>query len=235
MSTELQKLEIDEVSGVDAPAHGIGGWMVMKNGDVQASTEAQLAAVYATLAGADVIAAAPEDVRKAAQLVADFAERQLSAPEPEPSLIEKMKTLFKGKQPVPAQPDDDADDAEPQAAAKPKVKKDKGKAKVAQPNGTDDSQNTQEAQDVKKSAILSEVQELRKALTERDERHEADMEVLKNALVGTLERVEQLENELTGSAQISGQEYASVEKAAGSTSLQAGIMRAFAGDRVTLS
>lgn len=216
----------------------------MKSEENPANAEAQLATIYAALGTADVLKRedVPEDVRKAATLLASFAEKELSAPEPEPSLIQKMKAVFKARnsQPTPTQPDDDADDVEPKGPAKP-VNKDK----TAMPNSTDDVQDTQEAQDVAKAEtepaksatepILKELKKLRKAAEAEREELRGDLDVIKSALGAALDRISELENGSVGSYQVSGQEYAEVNKAADSNSLRAGIMRAFQGDRITLS
>lgn len=224
MSTELVNLQIDEASGVDAPAHSIPGWMVMKNSTPEQAAEAQLAALYATIGGASVLDGAPEDIQKAAGLLSEFVEKQLTAPEP--TLIEKMAKLFKSK-PAPAVVDDaDADDTN----KAPKVKKAKKSKKVVAPaNGTNDSSANVEPDVFQKALepLSSQLEDIRKAQA-------ADMDAMREILAKAFERIETLEAELTGSYQPVGQEgSAPVEK--GAPSLTDGIMSAFSGNRVTLS
>ena len=239
MSTELQNLKIDEVSGVDAPAHSIPGWMVMKaEGDAPlAAVETQLATLYASLNGASALAGAPEDVRKAAVALNEYVEAQLTAPEPEPTLIEKMKAIFKAK-PKPVQPDPDNDNDMP-GAEKP-VKKGKKGAKVAQPDGDDDPTNTQDAQDVSKAVEKA----VKKALKSHDEAHQAQLEEVAKAVGDELEgirevakalldRIEGIENEMVGSYQVPGQDLQPVTKSAPSSA--DAVMAALHGAKVTLS
>lgn len=226
VSTELVNLQIDEASGVDAPAHSIPGWMVMKNSTPEQAAEAQLAALYATIGGASVLDGAPEDIQKAATTLSEFVEKQLTAPEP--TLIEKMAKLFKGTKPAPAQVDDDDDDDDTNKA--PKVKKAKKEKKVVAPaDGTNDSSANVEPDVFQKALepMTVELDEIRKAYT-------ADMDAMREIIAKAFERIENLEAELTGSYQPSGQEgTAPVEKSA--PSLSDGIMSAFSGNRVTLS
>jgi hypothetical protein len=234
VATELQNFKIDEVSGVDAPAHSIPGWIVMKSEDgaPQAAAETQLAALYATLGSASCLTGAPEEVRKAAVALNEYVEKQLSAPEPEPSLIEKMKSIFKGKSapPTAAMSDNDGDDDDEPGKVSKKVKKNKV---ATPPNGTDDPQATQEAQDVAKAvkkALKKEREEqlevIAKAMTE-------EFDGMREVMKAMLDRIENLEGELAGSYQVPGQDFAPVAKAA--PSLTEGIMSAFHGNRVTLS
>ena len=242
VATELTELEINHMAGVDAPANSVPGWMVMKEGTEVQAAEAQLAAIYATLGGASVLEGAPEEVRKAAQDLATYVEKQLSAPEPEPSLIEKMKALFKA-QPKPQNPDEGASDEEDGGALgqkpnmKKKVKKDK---KLVAPADGDDDPAAKESRDVQKELVTKavstmvekELAPVVESVMELRKQYDQDSEVLRDALVKALDRIEYLENEIIGSYQPTGQE--SVEKSVTAGSLEAGVLSAFMGNRVTL-
>lgn len=118
MSTRLDSLGIEEVSGVDHPATGIEGWLVMKSADGQVdavrTAEAQLGSVYATLAAATVLDGAPESIVKARDELRSFVEKELTPEAQEPTLIEKLRSHFRA---APAAPVAKAEPAEPAAPA----------------------------------------------------------------------------------------------------------------------
>lgn len=237
MSTELTELEIQHIAGVDAPANSIPGFMVMKEGTEAQAAEAQLAAIYATLGGATVLQGAPEEIRKAVEQVSGYVEKQLSADEPEPSLIEKMKALFKA---VPKADQGASDDAPDDQDGKTKTKKAKSKKLVAPADGDDDLA-AKESRDVQKAEVKERVEKalekqltpVMKELTDLRKQYETDLDSLREVLAKMIERQELLENELVGSYQPVGQE-GTVEKSVAAGSLEAGILSAFAGNRVSL-
>ena len=125
MSTRLDSLGIDEVSGVNHPATGIEGWLVMKSADGQVdavrTAEAQLGSVYATLAAATVLDSAPEAIVKARDELRSFVEKELTPEPSEPTLIEKLRSHFRAGA-APAEPVAKAEPTEPAAPAEPVLK-----------------------------------------------------------------------------------------------------------------
>lgn len=102
----------------------------MKSADGQVdavrTAEAQLGSVYATLAAATVLDSAPEAIVKARDELVTFVEKELSPEPTEPTLIEKLRSVFK----APAAPVAKAEPAAPAAtepaapAAEPVAKAD---------------------------------------------------------------------------------------------------------------
>ena len=78
--TELRKLLIEELSGVDEPAHGYADWLLTKSADDPAALDAVLADAaqsFTTLdegldATGDYLEGAPEDVRKAHSELSEY-------------------------------------------------------------------------------------------------------------------------------------------------------------------
>lgn len=97
MATQLTKLQMEEISGVDSPANEQPGWLVMKSADTQGADniEAGAAALYSTLAAADqFLTAAPDEIAKAKDTLATYCETLLLDPEPRVTLADKVRGIF---------------------------------------------------------------------------------------------------------------------------------------------
>lgn len=233
MPTELTSLELDEVSGVDHPAHGVEGWMVIKSADgAVAQAETQLAALYANLGAASVLEGAPEELVKAREAMMTYIEKQLSPPDVEPTLFDKIRKLFHSED---VEPDVEKGKMPPQFAAD--WKKKKADAEDEKDGGDDEDT---EDKPVKKEAAPApdpgpSMEDIEKSFTDAVEKSLAplseDLEGLREVIVKMIDRIENVEDYVTGSAQEPGQDDGMVYKSA--PTLRDGILSAAMGNRVT--
>lgn len=259
-ATELQDLGIDEVSGVDAPANQMPGWMVMKSEEgAAAEAEAQLATLYGAIGGAGALADAPEDVRKAAELLAGHCEKQLTSEDDEAdTLISKMMRLFKrqeravedlekaskgkpfgGKKASPFGSDGDGNDGDGNDGEddgdEDDVKKagdeTRGTAGTAPADGTDDLYSNMEP-DVIEKALEPLAQHVEDSIEKSLAPVAEDMETFREVIEKMMDRIERLEDTVVGSSQPYGQEAGEVQKG---FTFQDAIVAAAAGSRVTLN
>lgn len=91
MATELQKLQVNELSGVEHPANEAPGWLVMKSADEREALlkevdrmESDFAILYASLKAAEgYLGDAPEEVTSAASALVGYVESLFSEGEGE--------------------------------------------------------------------------------------------------------------------------------------------------------
>lgn len=228
-SIELQDLAIDEVSGVDAPANAVPGWMVIKSEDgAIASAEAQLASLYAGIAQATALDGAPENVRKAAEILAGYAESQLSdEDDPNETLIQKMKRAFKKQ-------DKAVKKAVKQALAEADVEKASDETRKPQLNNSDANDEDDDADDNVAKALGEHASHLESVVEKAVEGVSQDLDIFREVIEKMLDRLETVEDMVVGSSQAMGQEYAPVVEKSAPT-LRDAILSAAAGNRVTIN
>lgn len=202
----------------------------MKSEDSAPSAgEAQLASLYAAIGGASVLADAPEAVQKAARELTAHIEKELDSPEEGDTLFRRLTKFFTkrdedlAKARTSRQSEDNSDEDED---GDEDDDVEKQRRRVAPADGDDDLYA-----DVEPDVQKAEFEDVVKA--EDFEPVVETVEVLREALAKALERIEDLEDTVTGSAQVYGQEF-EVAKS-GPTSLQDAIIGAAMGQRVTLS
>jgi hypothetical protein len=222
MATRLDKLSIEEISGVDAPANDLRGWIVQKakdDPDFIDRFETGHATLYAALAGVSGdLEYAPGEVRKAAETMGAYVEA-LMTPEEEQkeSLVSKMRALLTRTPKPEPEPEPVAKEEEPAAEEEP------AKEEPEAPTG--------EETDVTKT-LESYVR--KDALPDFDQfATSEDADAFREVAEVIVERLEAVEKYLSGSDQVEEPAGEPVTKRGGT--LQDGILSAIRGSKVELS
>ena len=253
MATELQKLQVDELSGVEHPANEAPGWLVMKSADEQEALlkevdrmESDFAILYASLKAAEgYLGDAPEEVTSAASALVGYVESLFSEGEGEEPEAETETTDSAPEEPVKTadtprrsltelifgsvEKDTDTDvekDATvfDQDAETDDVEKD---AEVETDDVEKDAEVDEEPNDTGLVEVLSRLAQGQEDLAKN---LGGDIGALRDALVSTIERVERLEVRKTGLTPDAD----AVEKAAADP-LGTAVLAALSGQRINLS
>lgn len=225
MATKLEKLSIEELSGVENPANETPGWLVMKSETQEAllkevdRMESDFAILYAALKSTeDYLGDAPEDVVKAESLLVSYVEslfegsaddenseptpdnETTEAPVAEKSATPKstrtlMKTIFGGRD------DEDLEKTEDEEVEVEDVLEDEVDEDVEVDDVSDEDLDEAEAEaedeEVEKSAEDDLIAVLTRIAKSQDDTA-ADVAAFRDVLGNVVERIERLEVRKTG-------------------------------------
>jgi len=219
--TELKDLMLKELSGVDDPAHGAPGWLVLKNaaGVVDDSFEDLIKGLDAT---EDFLANAPDEVKAAHVLLKQYTEAAVDGEGEGEAvrtrLADRLRTILtKGKDEV---------DVDKQELVTLLAEREERLLKAVEEKLADASEEFEEIAKSVAGAGTEESEEQTAQVASED------VDALKEALSKTLDRLENIEKSLAGSRQIEGQEAGEREepKDEGGSALRKAFIQAISQD-----
>lgn len=205
--TRLTKLRWDEISGVDDPANETPGWAVMKAKDIAedvADVEKAVTGAYDNLYadGFDAyIYGAPEDVRKARELLLEHMERDIeiveedAVPETEPVAkrgpLARLRDRLNGDETAPAPAETPA-----QKATEPPA-----------PAGDAEREDELDVEALTKSVAATVSEDLAKQIGDvLADRFETELAPIREAVAATADRLESVEKSTATRMGAPGQE-----------------------------
>jgi hypothetical protein len=255
MATELQKLQVNELSGVEHPANEAPGWLVMKSADEREALlkevdrmESDFAILYASLKAAEgYLGDAPEEVTSAASALVGYVESLFSEGEGEEPEAETETTDSAPEETVKTADttrrsltelifgsvEKDADtDVEKDATVFDQEAETDEVEKDAEPEAEADVEKDAEPApaDDDDNGLVEVLSRLAQGQEDLAKNLGGDIGALRDALVSTIERVERLEVRKTGL----DPDADAVEKAAADP-LGTAVLAALSGQRINLS
>lgn len=238
MSTQLGELKIDEVSGVDAPANQLEGWLVMKSKDELVTilkevdrVQKDSALLWAALEATD-LEGAPDEVTAARETIVKHLESLIEPEKSGSTLAAKVRSLLLGGGKAETEPE--AETVEEPAAEEGA---EKSESETGDPEPEPEKAEKSEEAPAEEPAVEpepegdSEATALLKQIAGNLEGLQKDIDTLKEVASATIDRVDNLEGGTARSQQVDGQE---VSKGRGSGTLRDGVLAAASGRRVTI-